>query len=177
MKPTLLASLLLLFAAPLAAQPSRGALAPGVSAITDVNVVPMTGETVLRGRTVLIRDGRIESITEAGRARIPAGARRIDGRGRYLIPGLADMHTHLYADGTLPREVAPAELGVMVANGVTTARLMIGTPQHLELRRGVAAGSVLGPQLWVASPSSPARPATTRGWSPRRTRRARRCAR
>src|SRR6185436_8287878 len=44
------------------------------------------------------------------------------------------------------------ELGVMVANGVTAARLMIGTPQHLMLRRDVAAGRVLGPQLWAAGP-------------------------
>ena len=44
------------------------------------------------------------------------------------------------------------ELGVMVANGVTATRLMIGTPEHLVLRREVEAGDIAGPQLWIASP-------------------------
>ncbi len=140
-------------AAPLAAQRTRGALARGTLAITDVAVVPMTADTVLRGATVLVRDGRIVAVGPARRVRVPADARRIDGRGKFLIPGLADMHTHLYADdGVVPDSVAPDELGVMLANGVTTARIMIGTPQHLTLRRDVAAGRVLGPQLWVAGP-------------------------
>jgi imidazolonepropionase-like amidohydrolase len=83
---------------------------------------------------------------------VPKGAQRIDGKGRYLIPGLADMHTHLYSDDEVPDSVAPYELGVMVANGVTTARLMIGTPEHLVLRRQLIEGRIVGPQLWVASP-------------------------
>jgi imidazolonepropionase-like amidohydrolase/glyoxylase-like metal-dependent hydrolase (beta-lactamase superfamily II) len=129
----------------------RGALAPGVLAIVNVKAIPMTSDTVIRDATVLVRDGRIAAV---GRnVVIPAGARRVDGRGRYLIPGLADMHTHLYSDeDAVPDTAGPAELGVMVANGVTTARLMIGTPEHLVLRRAVAAGDIVGPQLWVASP-------------------------
>jgi imidazolonepropionase-like amidohydrolase len=130
---------------------ARGALQRGTLAITDVNVVPMTADTVLRGVTVLVRDGRIAAV--GPRVAVPAGGRRVDGRGRWLVPGLADMHTHLYADdGVVPDSVAPDELGVMVANGVTAARLMIGTPRHLALRRDVAAGRVLGPQLWAAGP-------------------------
>jgi imidazolonepropionase-like amidohydrolase len=145
-----------LAAAPAPAQPSRGALARGTLArgtlaITDVAVVPMTADTVLRGVTVLVRDGRVVAV--GPRVAVPAGARRVDGRGRWLVPGLADMHTHLYADdGFVPDSVAPDELAVMLANGVTAARLMIGTPQHLALRRDVGAGRVLGPQLWVAGP-------------------------
>lgn len=137
-------------AAPTLAQSSRGSLAPGALAVTDVTVIPMTGDTVIPGATVVVRDGRIAEVGRGVRA--PAGARVIDGRGKYLIPGLADMHTHLYSDDAAPDSVAPDELGVMVANGVTVARLMIGTPEHLTLRREVAAGRVLGPQLWVASP-------------------------
>ncbi|HEU4525532.1 MAG TPA: amidohydrolase family protein, partial [Gemmatimonadales bacterium] len=72
--------------------------------------------------------------------------------GKYLIPGLADMHTHLYSDGDIPDSVAKYELGVMVANGVTATRLMIGTPEHFTLRREVEAGRIAGPQLWIASP-------------------------
>ena len=135
------------------AQASRGALARGTFAITNVSVVPMTGrDTVLADATVLVRDGRIAAVGPAASVRVPRGAARIDGRGKFLIPGLADMHTHLFSDGEIADSVAPHELGVMVANGVTAARLMIGTPEQLALRREVEAGRVVGPQLWVASP-------------------------
>ncbi|HEX6751006.1 MAG TPA: amidohydrolase family protein [Longimicrobium sp.] len=140
-------------AQPSAAQASRGALARGTFAITHVNVVPMTRDTVLADATVLVRDGRIAAVGAAARVRVPAGARQIDGRGKFLVPGLADMHTHLFSDGDeVADSVAPYELGVMLANGVTAARLMIGTPEHLALRRGIEAGRIAGPQLWVASP-------------------------
>ena len=131
---------------------SRGALAKGTFAITDVAVIPMTRDTVLAGSTVVVRDGRIAAVGPARSVTVPAGARRIDGRGKYLIPGLADMHTHLFSDDAVPDSVAADELGVMLANGVTTIRLMIGTPEHLVLRRDIIAGRTPGPQLWVASP-------------------------
>ena len=135
-----------------AAQASRSALAKGTFAITEVTVVPMTSDTILAGSTVLVRDGRIAAVGPSGSVKVPKDARRVDGKGRYLIPGLADMHTHLYSDDEVPDSVAPYELGVMVANGVTTARLMIGTPEHLVLRRELIDGRIVGPQLWVASP-------------------------
>jgi imidazolonepropionase-like amidohydrolase/glyoxylase-like metal-dependent hydrolase (beta-lactamase superfamily II) len=133
------------------ARASRGGFVPGVFAVTNVNVIPMTRDTVLRGATLLVRDGRIAAVGPD--VQIPSGARRVDGAGKYVIPGLADMHTHLYSDDdAVSDSAAPAELGVMVANGVTTARLMIGTKEHLTLRKEVAAGALLGPQLFVASP-------------------------
>ncbi|HEY0304060.1 MAG TPA: amidohydrolase family protein [Longimicrobiales bacterium] len=136
-----------------AQQPSsRGALTQGSFAITNVNVIPMTRDTLLRDQTVLVRDGRIVRVGAARSVSVPAGVERIDGRGKYLMPGLADMHAHLYADGVVPDSAAPAELGVFIAHGITMVRLMIGTPQHLELRRQVERGELIGPQLWIASP-------------------------
>ncbi len=134
------------------AQASRTMLTKGTFAITDVSVVPMTSDTLLTGATVVVRDGRIAAVGPGPSVKVPKDAKRIDGTGRYLIPGLADMHTHLYSDEEVPDSVAPYELGVMVANGVTTARLMIGTPEHLVLRRQLIEGRIVGPQLWVASP-------------------------
>lgn len=139
-------------ASPGAAQPSRGALATESFVITNVGLIAMTADTLVRDATVIVRNGRIAAAGPAASVRVPAGVRVIDGRGKYLIPGLADMHTHLFADGPAPDSLAPYELGVMLALGVTTARLMIGTNQHLVLRRDIAAGRLLGPQLWVASP-------------------------
>jgi imidazolonepropionase-like amidohydrolase len=112
----------------------------------------MTGDTTLRGTTVVVRDGRIAEIGATRNVKVPSGARRVDGRGKYLIPGLADMHAHLYSDGDVPDSVGKYELGVMVANGVTATRLMIGTPEHFTLRREIEAGRIAGPQLWIASP-------------------------
>jgi hypothetical protein len=150
----LLAILTLLASARLARgqSASRGALASGTFAITDVTVIPMTRDSVIREATVLIRDGRIAAAGASRDVRVPSGARRIDGRGKYLIPGLADMHSHLYSDGDTPDSLAKYELGVMVANGVTATRFMIGTPEHFTLRREVEAGRIVGPQLWIASP-------------------------
>ncbi len=133
-------------------QASRGALASGTFAITGATVVPMTKDTVIRDATVLVRDGRIAAVGATRNVQVPSGARRIDGRGKYVIPGLADMHAHLYSDGDVPDSVAKYELGVMVANGVTATRLMIGTREHFALRREVEAGRIVGPQLWLASP-------------------------
>ena len=133
-------------------QASRGALATGTYAITDVAVVPMTRDTVLRDATVLVRDGRIVAVGAARNIQVPAGAQRVDGRGKYLIPGLADMHAHLYSDGDTPDSLARYELGVMVANGVTATRFMIGTREHFGLRREIEGGRIVGPQLWIASP-------------------------
>ena len=113
----------------------------------------MTTDTILRDATVIVRDGRISAIGPASTTTVPRGAQVIDGTGKFLIPGLADMHVHLLSDGDEVHDSAgPAELGVMLANGVTAARLMIGTPEQLALRRDVAAGRIVGPQLWVASP-------------------------
>ncbi len=153
----LLAVLVITAPLPLAAQdpppnPSRGFLARGTWAIIGVNVIPMTSDTVIRDATVLVRDGRIVAVGPAATVTVPGGAGQLMARGRYLMPGLADMHTHLYSDGSVPDSAGPAELGVMLANGVTAARLMIGTPEHLVLRRQVESGEVEGPQLWVASP-------------------------
>jgi hypothetical protein len=137
---------------PATAQPSRGALSAGTLAITDVTVVPMTSATLLKDATILVRDGRIAALGAGRSVTVPAGTRTIDGRGKFLMPGLADMHVHLYSDDEDLGPVGGDELGVMLANGVTAIRLMIGTPEHLVLRREVAAGRILGPQLWVASP-------------------------
>jgi imidazolonepropionase-like amidohydrolase len=137
-------ALCLFLAAPLWAQ--------STTAITGASVVPMTRDTVLRDMTIVVRDGRIQALGPTRTTQVPAGARRIDGRGRFVLPGLADMHTHLFADGPVPDSAGAAELEVILANGVTVIRLMIGTPEHLALRKEIEAGRVMGPRLWIASP-------------------------
>ena len=63
-------------------------------AFTNVNLIPMTSETVIKNQTVLVRGSEIVAIGESDTVKIPAGAKVIDGKGAYLMPGLADMHAH-----------------------------------------------------------------------------------
>ena len=121
-------------------------------AIVDVNVVPMTADTVLPGRTVLVRDGRIVSVTPAAQATLPADVVRIDGSGRWLIPGLAEMHAHV-PPGDAPAEAVEDMLFLYLANGVTTIRGMLGAPHQLALRDRIARGELLGPRFLVGAPS------------------------
>src|SRR3712207_4715684 len=154
MKKKTLALLLLLLTLTSAAAAARAqGPTPRVTAFEHVNVIPMDGERVLRDQTVLVRDGLITGVGDARRVRVPKDAMRIDGRGKFLMPGLADMHTHLFTDDDhIPDGLAGDELALMLANGVTTIRLMIGTPDQLRMRREVEAGRLLGPTLYVASP-------------------------
>lgn len=120
-------------------------------AFTNVNVIPMDKERVLQNQTVLIKDGVISEI--GAKVKIPKDALKVDAKGKYLIPGLVDMHTHLLSDGDdYPDSIAEDELRVMVANGVTTIRFMIGTPEQLILRARSAKGEIIAPIIYSASP-------------------------
>jgi imidazolonepropionase-like amidohydrolase len=120
-------------------------------AFVGVNVIPMDKERVLENQTVLVRDGIIAEIGK--KVKIPAGAQIIDAKGKYLIPGLVDMHTHMLSDDdAYPDSIAGDELRVMIANGVTTIRFMIGTPEQLILRAKSANGEIIAPTIYSASP-------------------------
>ena len=67
-----------------------------VVAFVDVNVIPMDKERILPHQTVIVRNGTIAEIGNAKRIKIPKDAQKIDGAGKYLIPGLTDMHVHLF---------------------------------------------------------------------------------
>ena len=121
---------------------------PQSIAFVNVNVVPFDRERILEGQTVIVRDGRIAQIGPASKVKVPAGAVKIDGRGKYLMPGLADMHVHL---STQP-DLASQQLQLFLANGVTTVRNMIGKPEHLLLRDRVAKGELPGPTIYTAGP-------------------------
>ena len=123
------------------------------TAFVGVNVIPMDRDRVLTNQTVIVRNGVIAEIGNAGRVKIPIDAVRVEAVGKFLIPGLVDMHTHLLSDGDeYPDSIAPDELRVMVANGVTTVRFMIGTPELLALRARSARGEIDAPTIFVASP-------------------------
>lgn len=151
MKKLLLVLLTTLFAATGFARTITAAT--GIVAFVDVNVIPMDKERVLRHQTVIVRDGVIVEIGDAKRVKVPTEAQRVAGSGKFLIPGLSDMHVHLFTDDDeFPDSFAVDELKVMIAYGVTTIRLMTGTPEQLVLRQKSAAGEILAPTVYAASP-------------------------
>jgi imidazolonepropionase-like amidohydrolase len=127
------------------------AAADAVTAFVDVNLVTMDEEQVLPHRAVLVRGGAIAAVGTVKDVAVPKGARRIPGGGRYLMPGLADMHIHIPPEASDDAS-ASREMLLLVAHGVTTARVMIGQPEHLALRDRIARDERLGPTLIVAGP-------------------------
>ncbi|MHC5024907.1 MAG: amidohydrolase family protein [Planctomycetota bacterium] len=121
-------------------------------AFTHVNVVPMDSERILADHAVIVEGNRIASIGPADDTTIPDGARPIDGGGKYLMPGLAEMHSHL-PSADMPNAVAENILFLYVANGVTTVRGMQGDPSQMALRDRVARGELVGPQMILGSPA------------------------
>lgn len=94
-------------------------------AITNVNVVPMTSDAILRKQVVIVDGDRIAAVGAEDATAIPADAQRIDGDGGYLVPGLIDLHVHLSQ---------PDDLALYVANGVTTVLNLSGDSGTLEWR-------------------------------------------
>ncbi len=116
-------------------------------AFVNVNVVPMDAEGLLERHTVVVRDGRIAELGPADSIEIPSDAERIEAEGWYLMPGLAEMHTHFGSDDRDWEK----DLFLFLANGVTTVREMWGQVR-LRWREAIASGAALGPRLYVASP-------------------------
>jgi imidazolonepropionase-like amidohydrolase len=119
----------------------RQEAAAGVAAFVAVNVVPMDTERVLPNHTVLVQDGRITALGPADKVPVPAGAVRIDGRGRYLMPGLADMHWHSSMEHYDQNRLT------YLAHGITSLR-NIG--EEKQLVRPFDAAKVLGPRLYTS---------------------------
>src|SRR5688572_25588051 len=120
------------------------------TAFVGVNVIPMDRERVITNQTVIVRKGFIAEIGDARKVKVPKDAVRVDATDRFLIPGLVDMHTHLLSDSDeYPDSIAESELRVMLANGVTTVRFMIGTPELLALRTRSAKDEIDAPTIFV----------------------------
>ena len=128
------------------------AAAPTTTAFVDVAVLPMDSERVLVHQTVIVTGDRIVLVGAKATVEIPAGAQRIDGAGRFLIPGIGEMHGHNPPLGA-SQEYIEQVYFLFVANGVTTVRSMLGWPGQLELRDRVKSGAMTGPSLYLAGPS------------------------
>ncbi len=113
-------------------------------AFVNVHVIPMDSERILEDRTVIIQDGKISDIGPSDQLIVPDGVDIIDGEGGYLMPGLADMHTHL---GVFDND--PRHLLLYLAEGTTTVRTLTGSQLELNWRDQVQQGELLGPSILV----------------------------
>lgn len=117
----------------------------------SVNVIPMDQERVLENQDVLVSLGKIVAVGESGQVTYNDDATVVDGNGKYLIPGLAEMHAHVPPIDDM--EPMKDVLSLFLAKGITTIRGMLGHPLHLELRDKVNNGEVLGPHFYTTGPS------------------------
>jgi len=124
--------------------PATAAESGAITAIIGVNVIPMDEDRVLENQTVIIADGRIAEIGNTDDVVVPDNAKRIEGDNRYLMPGLADLHTHLRGTD---------EYVNYLAFGVTTVMHLGGSQARgrelLEHRRQIEAGKLMGPNIYT----------------------------
>ena len=127
-----------------------------VTVFDRVQVLPMDSEQLLSNQRVLVKGDRIVAVAPAAELEIPQGAQVIDGQGRYLLPGLAEMHGHVPPTvdfSGMPARYLDDVLLLYVAGGVTTVRGMLGHEHQLRLKDDIASGKRLGPTLYLAGPS------------------------
>jgi imidazolonepropionase-like amidohydrolase len=109
---------------------------------TNVTLIDATGAPAASNMSVVITGDRITEIGQTQRVSIPNGALVVDASGKFLIPGLWDMHIHWYLKDYL---------SLFIANGVTGVRVMSGMPLHHWWRKEIENGTLLGPRMVIAS--------------------------
>lgn len=108
--------------------------------ITNVSIVPMNRDTILVNKMVYIKDGIIQSISETIDIK---GIEVVDAKGKYLVPGLIDMHVHVWDR---------YELGLYLSKGVTAVRNLWGMPMHLRIKEDVNNGEIISPIFFTTGP-------------------------
>lgn len=108
--------------------------------ITNVRLIPMNQDTVLVDKMVYIKDGIIQRISEKIDIE---GIEIVDAKNKYLVPGLIDMHVHVWDR---------YELGLYLSNGVTAVRNLWGMPMHLRIKEDVSNDKILSPTFITTGP-------------------------
>ena len=112
----------------------------------------MDRERTEADQTVIVRGDRIEALGPAASVTVPPGARRIEGRGKFLIPTLSEMHAHIPPGNATEAEMERV-LTLYAVNGIGTVRGMLGAPKHLPLRDRANRGEILSPWIYTSGPS------------------------
>ncbi|MBC7948017.1 MAG: amidohydrolase family protein, partial [Chitinophagaceae bacterium] len=112
----------------------------------------MNKDITIPHQSIHIRDGKVVDMGDQNRLSAPKNAVVIDGNGKYIMPGLFDMHAHFFYEQGDNINSCEKELKTMLANGLTTTRIMAGHPAYLEAREKVKQKEWIGPELFIASP-------------------------
>ena len=143
---TIRLTLTLLYLSPTMARGAAKRVSSAPLVIRHVTVIDGSGAAPSHDMTVVITGRRITAVGREGTVHSPRGAIRIDGRGKFLIPGLRDMHVHLSI-------ITESSLEAFIANGVTGVRDMGGDLDQIDgWRREIASGARIGPRIVRAGP-------------------------
>ena len=141
-------------------QTTKQKVTGNVTAFTNVSVIPMTGNRIIENQTVVIKGDEISLISPSENVEFDSDATIIDGSGKFLIPGLAEMHGHVpptdppsNAPRYMNMEYVENTLFLYTAAGITTVRGMLGWANQLELKDKVSSQEIIGPSLYLAGPS------------------------
>lgn len=126
--------------------------AQGKYLIKNVNIITMENDSILYNHSISVEGGRIVDIFPANTSGKYKKHIQIDGTNKYVIPGLFDMHMHFVSDDRIATKYLETEAIIPIVYGVTTARIMIGKPEHLILRKKIGKGEIIAPKLFIASP-------------------------
>lgn len=122
----------------------------------DVTVLPMSSDVVLEHQTVIVDGDVISQIGPVATMKPAPGTQIVDGRGKFLIPGLGDMHTHIALDfvsaGLPDQNPDPRILLLYLVNGITTIRVPAGLPFVLQWRDKIRDGNLNGPHIFTSGP-------------------------
>jgi hypothetical protein len=126
-------------------------------ALVHVTIIDATGAPAKPDMTVVISGGRITALEHSANLTVPVGARVVDGAGKFLIPGLWDMHIHLDDSELWPLHVSREEkemiFPLLIANGITGVRDMGGSLEQLQQwRQRITLGQMLGPRIFMSGP-------------------------
>lgn len=119
--------------------------------IRNVNLVPMDKEQVIENQDIIIAGGFIKKFGATGSLKPASGSFMIDGSGKYLMPGLGEMHAHVPPIDNI--EPMKEVLMLFALNGVTSIRGMLGHPLHIELKNKLQSGEIIGPRFITSGPS------------------------
>ncbi len=119
--------------------------------ITDVNIINVIDGSILEKQQIVIDSGKIQNISETIE-NANDYTTIINGKEKYIIPGLAEMHAHIPQPSTSKKRIEEV-LFLYLSNGITTIRGMLGHPSHLELREKAANNLILSPRIFTSSPS------------------------
>ncbi len=119
--------------------------------ITNANIVDVKTGSILEKQQIIIDSGKIKRIAIEIK-NLDKYATVIDGTGKYIIPGLAEMHAHIPPPSTSETRINET-LFLYLSNGITTIRGMLGHPSHLVLRKKAESGEILSPRIFTSSPS------------------------